>query len=38
MQNNLEIEYNIIEGENMIERVEIKYPYYFKFLSIPLVK
>ena len=36
--NNLEIEYKIIERENMIDNVEIKYPYYYDFLSIPLVK
>ena len=36
--NNLEIEYKILERENMIENVEFKYPYYYEFLSIPLVK
>ena len=38
MSNNLEIEYKIIERENMIENVDYKYPYYYEFLSIPLVK
>ena len=38
MSNNLEIEYKIIERENMMDNVEIKYPYYYEFLSIPLVK
>ena len=38
MSNNLEIEYKILERENMMNNVEIKYPYYYEFLSIPLVK
>ena len=35
--NNLEIEYQILEKENMINNVESKYPFYYEFLSIPLV-
>ena len=35
--NNLEMEYKILERENMLDKVEIKYPFYYEFLSIPLV-
>ena len=38
MSNYLEIEYQILEKENMIDNVESKYPFYYEFLSIPLVK
>ena len=36
--NNLEIEYIILERENIMANVERKYPYYYELLSIPLVK
>ena len=35
---NLEPEYQILERENILETVELKYPFYYEFLSIPLVK
>ena len=38
MSNNFEIEYQILEKENIIDNVEFKYPFYYEFLSIPLVK
>jgi len=37
-ENNLEQEYIILEKNNKIDLVEKKYPYYYDFLSIPLVK
>ena len=36
-KNNFEIEYQILERESMIGDVEKKYPFYYEFLSIPLV-
>jgi hypothetical protein len=38
MSQNLETNFIILEKNNIIEKAEIKYPYYYEFLSIPLIQ
>ena len=38
MSSSLELEYIILERDNMIENIDYKFPYYYEFLSIPIVK
>ena len=38
MSQNLEINYIILEKNNIIKNTETKYPYYYEFLSIPTIQ